>query len=127
MQILKADHDQRVENYKLQDGAAFNAGRSPHNARVLQPKVLRGGGGASRSFYNFESSTSSMNINHGSGDSSLDCLDVPPVAVASVVQSDLPQAPITASAYNGPPPPYQTIQQQAGAKPSVLSRFLGQK
>jgi hypothetical protein len=109
---MKADHDQRVENYKLQGDGGISSPRNPHNARIMQPKVLRGGGGASRSFYNNESSSSN---GHVQDSSDLD-FDSPP---------DLPSPP---PAQSGAPPPYQAA---AAVTPvvrsSVLSRFLGQK
>lgn len=136
---MKADHDQRIENYKLAEGGSGFSPRNPHNPnRVQQPKVLRGGGGASRSFYSMDTSAAGGR-NSQESDAALDSFDAPaPPSLAlpaSTGTSNNTSNPVVsppaaaASGHAGPPPPYQsaTSTSSSTAKPSVFSRFMSQK
>lgn len=108
--------------------------RGPHNARVQQPKVLRGGGGASRSFYNMDGGSHAVGLQSDS----LDTLDSLTMKGPSNANSNTPPAAApkagTAAGNGAPPPPYTAPAATAATatpvtqpKTSVLSRFLGQK
>ena len=140
VQILKQEHDYRLETMRQQEaqgGAVGSAGRAGgHGGRLLVPKSLRGGGGATRSFNWGDSSamarSNSMSEevdqngsvvrggaggNYSKGASSQAMAVV--TAEAVPVDYDDDEHPAAANAVQPPKPP---------SKSSVFSRMLkGQK
>lgn len=118
---MKVEHEQRLEAMK-QDGGFFNQSSPRVPNRLHQQRTLRGGGGASKSFYNMD-----MAVLQGG---------TPVAKQSSMGARPLPNTPPVTQPIRGggsqdafasvnAAPPYASPPPAKGS--SVLSRFLGNK